>query len=381
MARFIRRHLCRPVPCTSVWLALVAVGVGVGGSVLAEEGLSPSYRSLVLRYEAGEHHAAVTELLDWNHRRLREAARALDRLHEAARLCREEEACPQRLEWLALPVRAALLLHTDTALRQRSTGRPPLLHETAAAELASLMSDDPALRAFAERWWVAMTALALAEGRADDASYWAERGVREYPRSSHLLVLLANSEEIRAGRVTPARGATPGQIVAAETAAEGEARGRCESARVLLRRATAMDPALAEAHLHLGRVAWRLGEPAEALAELETALSVAGTGPTAFLAELFLGRIQEEAGRPDDARRRYAAAIAIKPDCQSARIALALLLHGQGDSAGARREIEHALGDAGRRTTDPLWIYDHPLRSWLDGAHERLDALRREASR
>jgi cytochrome c-type biogenesis protein CcmH/NrfG len=99
---------------------------------------------------------------------------------------------------------------------------------------------------------------------------------------------------------------------------------------------------------------------------------------TVFLAHLFLGRINEDAGRLDDAARAYEAALALHPRCQSARLALSHLLWRRGDAAGARREVEAALQPAGEgQHRDPFWQY--PWGTGV-GAEERLEALRREVS-
>jgi hypothetical protein len=65
-------------------------------------------------------------------------------------------------------------------------------------------------------------------------------------------------------------------------------------------------------------VAWRLGETAEARSALEEVLSRSKDASTAFLAHLFLGRIDEDAGRLEEAARSYGVALALVATAQSA---------------------------------------------------------------
>jgi Tfp pilus assembly protein PilF len=133
-----------------------------------------------------------------------------------------------------------------------------------------------------------------------------------------------------------------------------------------------------EARLRLGRVAARLGDTAMARSTLEEVLAREPPAETAFLAHLFLGRLDENAGRLPEAVRSYEAALALDTRSQSARLALSHVHLRLGDAALARAEVETALSDVGRRPElDWYWLYP-----WGPsvGAEDRLEALRREAS-
>ena len=145
-----------------------------------------------------------------------------------------------------------------------------------------------------------------------------------------------------------------------------------------LRSAVAADPSLHEARLRLGRVAWKLGEEAEARSILRDVLDRKPEPPTALLAHLFVGRLDEEAGRLEEAARSYEAALALDETVQSARVALSHVRLRRGDSASARAQVETALSFSGLRPEpDPFWLYP-----WGPsvGVEERLEALRLEAS-
>ncbi len=157
-----------------------------------------------------------------------------------------------------------------------------------------------------------------------------------------------------------------------------EVRRHLDRAQGALRSAAAADPSLLEPRLRLGRLAWRRGETAEARSALEDVLARKPDARTAFLAHLFLGRLDEDAGRLDDAARSYEAALALDPHSQSARLALSHVRLRGGDATGARADVETTVGSAGRRPQpDAFWLY--PWGPSI-GAEERLEALRREAS-
>ena len=103
--------------------------------------------------------------------------------------------CPAANLWQRIPVRAALMLHSDCAQRARRDRLPPRLHESVAVEIARMLKDDPAHRAFVRRWYEAMAGLAQGENRWGEALDWAERGLRDFPDSAEMLLVLGSIEE------------------------------------------------------------------------------------------------------------------------------------------------------------------------------------------
>ena len=342
--------------------------------------LSPSYEAVVLRYQSGDRDRAVSDMASWPEGRLRGEMAALGALREKARKALDPAAL---ILWHRVPVRAALMLHSDCALQARHVGVSPRLHERVATEIAGMLRDDGAHRAFARRWYEAMAGLAVSENRWGEALDWAEQGVRDFPVSAEALLVLASIEEtsaaLEASRISEEAFTNPGTRAARVAQAESrEVRARMERAGRRLRSALVADPSLTEASLRLGRVAWRLGQAAEARSTLEEVLTQAHAPDEAFLAHLFLGRVHEDAGRLDDAARSYGAALALESHAQSARLALSHLRLRRGDPATARAEAERALRPAGARLRpDPFWLYP-----WgpANGVLDRLEALRREVS-
>jgi tetratricopeptide (TPR) repeat protein len=356
-------------------LSLPALASGQTAGVL-----SPAYEAVVRRYSSGDREGAVAEMVTWPERRLRDEIPALNVLWQRARICGD---CPAANLWLRFPVRAALMLHSDCAQRARRDRLPPRLHESVAVEIARMLKDDSAHRAFARRWYEAMAGLAQGENRWGEALDWAERGLRGFPDSAEMLLVLGSIEETVGAQAAPSLSR---EVLVDPSTRQTrsnvlhllEVREHLENAHRALRSAVAADPSLAEARLRLGRVAWRLGETAEARSAFEEVLTGKPKPATAFLAHLFLGRLDEDAGRLADATRAYGTALAFDTRSQSARIALSHVFLRLGNAGAARSEMEKAVGFAGRRPEpDAFWLYP-----WGPsvGVEERLEAMRREAS-
>jgi tetratricopeptide (TPR) repeat protein len=360
-------------------LVPVLLALCLGASAQPSDVLSPEYEAAIQAYLAGDRGGAVAMMVTWPEGRLRGEMRALAAARERARGALDPADIAR---WHRLPARGALMLHTDCALETRRVAASPGFHEEVAAEIARMLRDDAAHRAFARRWYGVMAGLAARENRWRDGLEWAERGRRDFPDSGEVLVAVASIQEtsavLDASAPEEAFLDPSARTASAARLRAREVRRQLESACRALRSALAADPSLAEARLRLGRVAWRLGQAAEARSALEELLSRQHAPAQAFLAHLFLGRVHEDAGRLDDAARSYAAALGLESHAQSARLALSHVRLRQGDAAMARAEAERALRAAGaRRRSDPFWLY--PLGP-AAGVLDRLEALRREAS-
>ena len=343
---------------------------------------SPGYQAAVLRYRTGAPDAAVSEVCAWPASRLRDEVNVLAALREKARRPDDPGALTR---WQEVPVRAALMLHTDCSLTARGNGTACEPHETAAAEIAGMLRDDEVNRDFARRWYGVMAGLAGGGNRWRDALGWVEKGLRDFPGAAELLVTVGAIEEVHALQ-TSCSEPPPAQErladsdvrrIRSEMLQRLEVQGYLEKARDALVAAIAANPSLCEAHLRLGRVAWRLGDAREARSELDRVLAGKSRPSEAFLAHLFLGRLDEDAGRLDEAARSYKAALALEVNSQSARLALSHLRLRRGDATTARAEAERALRPGGARLRpDPFWLYP-----WGPsvGVEDRLNALRREA--
>jgi tetratricopeptide (TPR) repeat protein len=136
-------------------------------------------------------------------------------------------------------------------------------------------------------------------------------------------------------------------------------RFRFNEARRAYEEALAADMDQAAVRVRLGRVLWRLGEREEAAAALAGAIDDARDAPRIrYLAHLFLGRVQEDGGRLDEAESSYRRALELDPQAQAAGIALAHVLRLAGDEQAAREVAVRTVSYAGRRGgLDFFWEY------------------------
>ena len=354
----------RPASALGPGLVLLAAA-----SLASPQAPRPAYRTLVARYASGDRPGAADELCGWPDSRIK----------------REVGANPA---WEGSSMRAALMLHTDCAQRAPGDRRLPRVHVTAAWSIARTLAKEPTLRSFSRRWYEAFAQIAQAEYRWGHAIDWAERGLEDFPGAAELWLVRGSIQEIQAVHAAQAslllRPASEVDLdpntgrMASDLPQGRDVEQHLQAAHKSLRASIHADASLAEAHLRLGRVAWRMGDAAEARAELEAALARSTQPRTSYLALLFLGRLEEDAGRLHDAAARYEAAVAIGSDHQSGRLALSHARLRLGDPAAARREVEQALESAARRKErDPLWLY---LWGPAVGADERLEAMKQEAS-
>ena len=123
----------------------------------------------------------------------------------------------------------------------------------------------------------------------------------------------------------------------------------------------------AEARLRLGYLRWVFSEDAEAQAELTRAVSATHDPDDLFLAEFLLGWIAMARADSSTAVTHLEAALAARPDSQSAAVALAALCLQQGDAARAHGIAQASLE---RRSTDL-----DPWRLFLYGHYPRFSSL------
>jgi thioredoxin-like negative regulator of GroEL len=134
-----------------------------------------------------------------------------------------------------------------------------------------------------------------------------------------------------------------------------------------------IEPSNTEAALRLGRVRVEQGDAEAAVTLLEALVRARHDERTAYLSRLLLGRAHERLERFDRAAAAFRDAILVLP-AQSARLALAYRLHGDGDGARAVWLAEAVAED--RKVEDPWWAYRFGQYWLLDDV---LAALRAEA--
>lgn len=312
----------------------------------AEEG---QYLALVERYRRGDSEA-IEEVLAWPAERVR---RATDALHDQP---------PSAV------LAGAALLHLQAAGLERARRRPHDAgrHLTVADRLAARCAEIPgeAGRAFRKDWLLASGTLLMtaADGVATDvhdardALERLESARRLAPEDPAVALALGTFHEAEALAVARAAGLAPGlsmdlgRAAPAFTSGPGLARD-ARLAQQYLRQALELDPALDEARVRLARVLQFRGDPAQAARELERVAAGSPSLAWASLAHLFLGDMDERAGREESALANYRAAVEHTPSGQSARVALSHALFRTGAAAEARRIMSDAL--AGGISTAP----------------------------
>ena len=383
------------------WRAALVVAVVVAtvfpafaGSpeLTARDDVSLDYKRLVVRYAVGDREDALVMLRAWPSSRLLEDVRAVDLLGAAKRRCDEakrrcEEAtpgncltpCPRIGTW----TKAALMLHTDAATLARKAHTSPAIHRAAALALGRVMMYETDLRPFVEKWYFAVAADRQGRTEWGESLDWAGRGLKVFPYSVDLRLVIASVEETLASLVV----VRLPDVLFSDPSAAGlrkvllesrERRTHLERAQRPLSEVVKMRPDRLDAQLHLGRVTWRLGRPGEAREILGTVLASKPSPSEAYLAHLSLGQILEEGDELEAAARAYSEAVALDPQCQAARLALSHAQMLLGDVASARPELERAVSSAGRRSAqDAFWVYPWGPSAQSDAL---LAALRLEAA-
>jgi Tfp pilus assembly protein PilF len=185
----------------------------------------------------------------------------------------------------------------------------PDLPESERAIRSGLADADP---------WLRLGALAAADGLAPAARLAA---------AAPLL-----SDPLLAVRIDAAR-------VLADAPAEALPGGRQERALAEYRAAQEVSADRPEAHVSLGVLALRRGDPAGARAAYETALRLA---PWYVPAWLNLADLERSAGREDAAERALRRALAAAPDAAEPHFALGLLFVRTGRADASLAELERA---------------------------------------
>jgi tetratricopeptide (TPR) repeat protein len=145
------------------------------------------------------------------------------------------------------------------------------------------------------------------------------------------------------------------------SAAVSSARGELVRAERFFRDSLLHRPDHLEARVRHGRVLGDLGRHEEASDELRRAIADGASDQLLYLAQLFLGRVEEARGRDEAARAAFGRASALYPKAQSPRLALSQIARRTGDRQVAQRELQAiaALPDDERRREDPWWLYYH----------------------
>jgi tetratricopeptide (TPR) repeat protein len=144
-----------------------------------------------------------------------------------------------------------------------------------------------------------------------------------------------------------------------ESAAVSSARVELSRAERFFRDALMQQPEHVAARIRHGHVLGELGRHEEAAGQLRRAIADGASGDHLYLAELFLGRVEDARGNHEAARAAFERASTLYPNAQSPRLALSQIARRVGDRASAQHHVRAIakLPDDERRREDPWWRY------------------------
>lgn len=317
-------------------------------AVLIQAGARPSYRSILETYRAGNREAAIAALAEYEH---------LEVAKKLQQLIKDEHDRVRRDGGPRVWLQTAALVHLEYALvhgstiytfNGRGTGRDQSWIPVRA------LYDPPRGRrpegpgtdhAFLVAWFRFMVVDATAHGRWPFALEIFREGRAQVGDDPELLLAAAALHEVAWRREHEEE--QPNQPVHGDLAA----------AETLLQRAIEVDPALDEARLRLGRVQTKRGELPAALATLAPLQSLRTEPAFVFLARLFEGDAYEAVPDLPKAEAAYRAAIAAMATGQSARLALANVLHKSGRRDDAANGVVAVATGARSDATDDPWVH------------------------
>jgi tetratricopeptide (TPR) repeat protein len=340
---------------------------GMAGPVASapEQAATLRYWSLVERYARGQRQAAVEGLAAMSDGEVRRA------LADA----------PRR------PAACAAMLHTDRAFSGAGGTAPArfaqhLDHARALVEVARQDGRDG--QDFARRWFVAVTLKAHQTADGSLGRRLARAGRVAFPQDPELAMAWGRLEEAiawhgpvwRTAAETPVSEAEAWGFRPPSLARALEVDFALREARRLFEAALGAEAGNVEARLRLGHVLLSLGDLDGAAGRLGSVPSLQPDPATAYLAHLFLGRVDERRARLPEAVAAYRRAVEVRPDSATGHLALSQALHRTGALEAARAALRDALAT-------PTGALD-PYRTYVLGgtpsADERLQALREEVS-
>jgi hypothetical protein len=276
-----------------------------------------------------------------------------------------EEAVRDGSVWSLQERGAALLLHTDAALFLLERDRTNAwIHLDRAQTLADALALDPESAWFVHQWFVVLAVALREDVRAGQLmQHWhAEPWYAAAAAMDRGLDLEAHGAEF--GDLRPTRG-TEMAVYDPDAFRQAEP---------FFRQAIAAH--LEIAAVHLGRIKMIRGRDSEARQLFEQAAGTSHWRTTTYLANLFLGSLEEYDGQRPEAERRYKAAVESIATAQSGRLALAALLGRSGRGAEAARVLADSPTDpASLLAFDPWWSYLYPYGDRRFGTRMMLSEL------
>jgi tetratricopeptide (TPR) repeat protein len=327
------------------------LGVPSRGDGQAQASALARYYGIVQEYRLGRQEAAVRDLLALEDRSARQVVEQLCHNLET----KGDLSAP----WTLVDVEAAAVFHSELAIQGiLDSALQPRLQLELARRLAEVTiaggRQVPALgRDFRRRWHLLVAWRAHGLLEMDDAAAELEKLRRSFGVDAELLLTAGSLSETLAwpalANSLPAGVVGPRQPLSR--------RFYLKDAEAKYRRAVALAPELGEARLRLGRVLYDQGRYDDAVSALEPALTSPHDTWIRYLGHLFAGAACERSGRVADATAHYRTSMEIRPEAQTAAVALSFLLRQQGESGTAREALSPLMSAVKEQGQDPWWDY------------------------
>jgi predicted negative regulator of RcsB-dependent stress response len=308
----------------------------------------PAYQDVVRQYRAGDVAGAVRLLESWDEARLQKTVGVLWPVPKPNSTLDRRDVDD---------ISAACLLHLDVLVRHPGQPAFEALHtQIIRGYLARLRGVDAASLLTIDLH-LALAIHMEAQLKLEALQLFFDEIGGTYASQGALLLAEGRLHEVLASR----------RLEAARRAVlVPSSRKSLERAERLLRRALAVAPQLAEAHLRLARVSILQGRPEEGVSLLQTVLAGSRDSDTRYLAYLFIGQAQRGAGRLALAGTAFAAAAAERPCGQAAAMALAHAAFSEGRYEDARGILTTTLKRSDG-CIDPWTVYDFGQAPGLPG--------------
>jgi hypothetical protein len=359
-------------------LVVLAIFLGAAGSAAAQARIRAPYLDIVWNYYDGNYQQAIEEIAAWPLDNLRE--RVFHDLDGAVITAQGADSLTllsdgQRLGvvkiWATLtPVAALLHVQTGYQLLEKGQDKAGIQHLL----LARLLADWTRWRFILEYLPTQEKNLDYKQLRRDVylAIAWILQSAAERATLNEHLVLarknLPDEAEIwLASGSAEELFADPSMLKTLDQTNSRVPRDTWEhtmrerylaKAEEYHREATTRDPALAEAHMRLGRVLQQRGKLPEARAALEAARRLESASDVGYLAALFLAGVVEAVNKPAPAFDLYTELVERWPECQSGHLGLSRAYSARGDRQAALDALKPLWKEPERRACfDAWWVY------------------------
>ena len=175
-------------------------------------------------------------------------------------------------------------------------------------------------------------------------------------------------------------GAASNNVVSGKNSLISKVQAEAEAER-MFRRALSLDPAMAEAHIRLGRLYESQGRHGDAVRELTAGLANNSNDVAQYYGHLFLARALGALKRQAEAAAHLKQALGLFPTAQSALIAASQFALVHSDASGALLPMQRLSRTDPETRGDPWWHYHTGLGRYADTLLQELwDKATREGS-